>query len=383
VLVLVGSNGDGAYRVAVMDRGVPTAIGWTSNRELLVGRNEAVTGAAGQLVVGNPDAGAWRILFATPMPVATFDRLASGRLVLGTVVMRQNLAELSLRDGEAAGALRWLTRGGSVDRQPAFAPDGEWVAFSSDRSGDLDVWSVSARTLAVRRLTHDPADDFDPVFAPGGQSLLWSSRRGGHFEVWAGGPDGSQPRRLTSDGVDAQNPSFTGDGGYVVYASVDPRKPGLFRIPFGGGPALRLTSGLALIPEVSPDGRFVASIVAEADRRILRVVDVEHGKPAGFEVVLEAGNAPDLALGRARWLPDGRALAFVGVDERKRAGIYVQDFAPGRETRSTRRRLVGFEPDRETESFGFAPDGSRIVVSLRERQAALLLVEGLQASTPR
>ena len=40
-------------------------------------------------------------------------------------------------------------------------------------------------------------------------------------------------------------------------------------------------------------------------------------------------NLPPANLGRARWMPGGRAIAFIGQNERGVNGLFVQDFVPG------------------------------------------------------
>jgi hypothetical protein len=81
--------------------------------------------------------------------------------------------------------------------------------------------------------------------------------------------------------------------------------------------------------------------------------------------------------GRARWLPDGRSIAFVDVDARGRAGIFVQRFAPGQDTTATRRRLPGPDLDADAESFGISPDGTHITVSYRRLGSDVVLLEDL------
>ena len=64
-------------------------------------------------------------------------------------------------------------------------------------------------------------------------------------------------------------------------------------------------------------------------------------------------------LGRSRWMPDGKAIAFVGLDDAGLTGVFVQDFVPGRDTTATRRKLAGFDPDYITETFAISPhDGA-------------------------
>ena len=66
---------------------------------------------------------------------------------------------------------------------------------------------------------------------------------------------------------------------------------------------------------------------------------------------------------RRQAVDDGQALlkhAHRGVGPCQRL---VQDFAPGRDTAASRRKLAGFDPDLATESFGISADGTRVVLA--------------------
>jgi Tol biopolymer transport system component len=110
----------------------------------------------------------------------------------------------------------------------------------------------------------------------------------------------------------------------------------------------------------------------------VRVVRLDDGSPAPFELEVPlAVPAMHYVAGRASWTPDGRAIAFIGQDERGRSGLFVQEFAPGRDTSSKRRRLAGFDADTDIESFGFSADGRTLVLGVSENLSNLVLVEGL------
>ena len=98
----------------------------------------------------------------------------------------------------------------------------------------------------------------------------------------------------------------------------------------------------------------------------LEVVRIDDGAVVPFSI----GNAF-----RPRWMPDGHAIAFVGLDENGGTGVFVQDFIPGQNTNLTRRALVGSDPETPTESFGISPDGSRITVGSQESRYSLMLAE--------
>jgi hypothetical protein len=81
-------------------------------------------------------------------------------------------------------------------------------------------------------------------------------------------------------------------------------------------------------------------------------------------------------------MPDGRKIVFLDQDEDGRTGLYIQDFAPGRDTAASRRKLAGFDPSRDTESFGISPDGSQITLAQIDWGAAILQVDGVPGIEP-
>jgi Tol biopolymer transport system component len=363
--VLVGV-GDGSVRsVPAPDpRRNISAVAWTAGGEIVYLQAESVVSAAGStaiLVRQDPATGRVASQTWSPSSALVLDVLGDGRVVFDTRSPRQNLREVTLAGAAADG--RWLSRGESTDRQPVYSPDGEWVAFSSNRGGGMNLWLVSTRTGNLRRVT-DAHVNWDPAFSRDGRRLYWSSNRSGSFEVWTADVDGSGPRQVTDGYGNAENPTLTPDGQWVVYSSGTPQKAGLWKIHPDGTGAVQLVKGRVSLPDVSPDGRHVLYRVFSGKYPArLKVVRVEDGQAVPFEIAVDARRRTTVTLGRARWVPDGKAIAFVGQDESGASGVYAQDFAPGQDTAASRRKLAGFDPDVAAESFGLAPDGSRLVLA--------------------
>ncbi|HXK10498.1 MAG TPA: protein kinase [Vicinamibacteria bacterium] len=364
-VVLVGAEDGRVRSVAAPDprRNVSAAC-WTARGELVYLQAESVVSAAGStalLVRQDPATGRVASETWSPASALVLDTLGDGRVVFDTRSPRQNLREVRLDDGSADG--RWLSRGESTDRQPVYSPDGQWVAFSSNRGGGMNLWLVSTATGNLRRLT-DANVNWDPAFTGDGKRLVWSSNRGGNFEIWMADADGSRPRQVTSDGSNAENPTPTRDGLWVVYSSGNPQKAGLWKIHPDGTGAVQLVKGRVSLPDVSPDGRLALyRVFSGRYPAILRVVRVEDGTTEPFEIPVDAKRRTTVTLGRARWMPGGKAIAFVGQDDAGASGVYVQGFATGQDTTTTRRKLSAFDPDVAAESFGLSPDGSRLVVA--------------------
>lgn len=83
--------------------------------------------------------------------------------------------------------------------------------------------------------------------------------------------------------------------------------------------------------------------------------------------------------GPCRWMPDGKALAYIDANESNQMGVYVQDFVPNKDTYSTRRPVAGFNPSKFTETFGISPDGAFITIGEMEVLSNLILAENVPA----
>jgi Tol biopolymer transport system component len=392
--VLVYDVGAGARRTLSPPQPTGTlspAVWIDGGRALLYSQSDATEGStSGSLVKQDARMGAARtLLHALGLGGGSVDVAGRGAVAFTATRVSGNLREVAV-PGAAPGASReppvprWLTRGDSDDRQATYAPDGERIVFSSNRDGQLDVWEVSTRTGSLRRLTDSPAEDWDPRLAPSG-ALLWSSRRSGAFEIWMAERDGSAPRQVTRDGVDSENPAITPDGQWIVYASHDPARRGLWKIRTDGSGAAQLSSGSHGLPEVSPDGTLVLYGAFTPPFMTIYVLRLADGSPVPFQIRLSDSrtrNETGFIRGRPRWMPDGRAIAFLDVDAQGRSGIYVQDFVPGSDTRATRRALAGFEAEALTESYGLSPDGTRLTLTIRERTSHIVLVNGVDGVEP-
>src|SRR5437763_2158489 len=67
------------------------------------------------------------------------------------------------------------------DMTPRFSPDGQTIAFSSDREGNLDVWIVPAIGGVPRQLTFHSSDDNVLGWTPDGKGVLFASSRSDDF----------------------------------------------------------------------------------------------------------------------------------------------------------------------------------------------------------
>jgi tricorn protease len=110
-----------------------------------------------------------------------------------------------------------LTVNKARDAYPRFSPDGKWIAFSSDRNGNLDVFIIPSTGGTAKQLTHHSADDVVLGWTPDGSGVLFSSQRGEDFMglLYVVSVNGGMPWRAGPDMGNAA--SFSPDGKRIAY----------------------------------------------------------------------------------------------------------------------------------------------------------------------
>ena len=79
-------------------------------------------------------------------------------------------------------------------RYCAISPDGQTIAFSYQG----DIYTVPSSGGKARQLTTHPAHDTRPVWSPDGQRIAFASNRSGNFDVFLMNKEGGDPKRLTT-----------------------------------------------------------------------------------------------------------------------------------------------------------------------------------------
>jgi len=199
---------------------------------------------------------------------------------LAYVYRGTNFADIFVTDDQGQSQTRLTNSQSTIldnndwNLRPTFSPDGQFIAFVSDRNSalptlwlmnaadgsgrhalatpglqqdDVDAlaWSPDGSQLAAtvfnepgptqialvpmnttpgnRQLAHVletlPPGAFDPAWSPDGSWLALAAHDGNAIEIYAAQPDGSSVTRLTSDGLLARSPVWSPDGKHVAYLS--------------------------------------------------------------------------------------------------------------------------------------------------------------------
>ena len=138
-------------------------------------------------------------------------------------------------DGQTTELTR-LTTNPASDGSPAISPDGSRIAFVSDRDGDEDIYVMKLapegpRNVPVRLTKNTRPDpngppymhDFDPDWSPDGQKIVFTSDRSGNMEIWRmkASPEGkkNRPVNLSKSPAYDHAPTWSPDGQKIAFSS--------------------------------------------------------------------------------------------------------------------------------------------------------------------
>jgi len=276
----------------------------------------------------------------------------------------------------------WLANAGDLNRSTqltigsgrvdghdgvAWTTDGQ-IVYSSQASGDMDLWIMKADGSNQRQLTSSSRNNHHPVITPDGRYIVFTSDRAGTPNIWRLDIDGSNPKQLTS-GSGETSPRCTPNGKWVVYTLLGAGKPTIWRVSIEGGAPQQLINAYATAPAMSPDGKSIACFYRDEQvnsRVKLALFSIEGGQPVRtFDV---AGLPADSAiLTPLDWASDNRAISYV-VTSGGVSNLWTQPISG-----DPAKQFTNFKADRIF-AFAWSGDGKQLIYSRGSVSSDVVLI---------
>jgi TolB protein len=120
-----------------------------------------------------------------------------------------------------------------------WSPDGKTLAFTGERNGNFDIYSIPAAGGEETRLTTAEGLDDGPEYSPDGAWIYFNSERTGHMQIWRMKADGSQQEQVITEESNDWFPHISPDSQWMVYLAYE---KGVTGHPGGKDVELRLMS---------------------------------------------------------------------------------------------------------------------------------------------
>jgi His/Glu/Gln/Arg/opine family amino acid ABC transporter permease subunit len=208
-----------------------------------------------------------------------------------------------------------LTDNANENSAPTWSPDGEQIAFLSEDEDDSDIYLIDSNGGNMRALVETPANEVSPVWSPDGTKIAFlSEREDSLFDIFRVNVDGSDLVQLTGDvpaygkSTDGlSNLSWSPDGRQIAFMAKDESgNVDVYVMDADGGDVTRLTDspGDDVFPVWSPDGERIAF----TSKRGGVYLNIYTMKPDGSGLVRVTDEAADHQ--DVQWSPDGERIAF-------------------------------------------------------------------------
>ncbi|MBI3694608.1 MAG: serine/threonine-protein kinase [Acidobacteria bacterium] len=182
--------------------------------------------------------------------------------------------------GAAAGPPKQLIASTMREVAPQFSPDGRKIAFSSNRSGGLEIWVADRDGKNAFQLTFLGAlTAGSPRWSPDGKKIAFDCNPGGIYHIYVVSAEGGPQQRLTDGTASDIIPAWSPDGQTVYFGSNRSGRFEIWKTPAGGGAPVQVTSrGGGFAPLVSPDGKRIYYAKGEGVIATLWTVPVDGGE---------------------------------------------------------------------------------------------------------
>ncbi len=165
-------------------------------------------------------------------------------------------------------------------RQPAWSPDGKWIAFFAYLDGGYDLWAIHPDGTEQHKLTWGPFDDREPSWSHDGTRIAFSSDRGSplgsSYNIWVLDLASGGLTQITANPAENRMPSWSPDDKEIAFSSTRDGGTSLWAVNYSTGQERKVSTATGTVdaPSWAPNGKIVYHVASAGVSRL----EVE-GKP--------------------------------------------------------------------------------------------------------
>ena len=265
-----------------------------------------------------------------------------------------------------------VTSGNQIIEAMSVSPDGRWLAFDSNLSGNQDIFKMPIDGGEPQQLTTDPAPDFFSAWSPDGTEIAFFSLRAGPRRIFTVPATGGPVTQATHNEGQHRYPSYSPNGLRMVVSFTNERIGIVSRVDAGADWELEseLIAEGGTRSRWSPDGRFIAYVARQGTAGTLMLVSPAGEQQRALVGPYDAASespGPDFPA----WSPDGSTVYYSAFDNVGVGSIWSVSVEGG-----TPRLLVRFDdPTRPLARRELAADADSLYFTIGNRESDIWVME--------
>ena len=97
------------------------------------------------------------------------------------------------------GKTEQITKGRQLDIKPDMSPDGERIIYSSNVSGNFEIYEIEIKTKKIKNLTKNKAYDIGGKYSEDGEKIIYTTDREGEEQIWIMDKKGKKQKRIEKE----------------------------------------------------------------------------------------------------------------------------------------------------------------------------------------
>jgi DNA-binding winged helix-turn-helix (wHTH) protein/sugar lactone lactonase YvrE len=237
----------------------------------------------------------------------------------GQAIRAPSIWHIDLAHAADAAARTLVTAARDRNEGPQPSPDGKKLAFMSDRSGGLEIWTSDLDGSDLVKVTN-MGNCGSPRWSPDSRWIAFDSIQKGHPSIYVVSAEGGQSFPKGVSNADEMVPSWSQDGKWIYFASNRSRETQVWKMSMDDGREIQVTQHGGFAAQESPDGQTVYYANTRFENPEIWEVPTRGGVEKRVKMLMRPGTW-------ANWAVTRKGIYFLNDERGSSPAIEFFDFA--------------------------------------------------------